>query len=248
MPGRDTERVHIPDGLIDAPVAAGAAVLAAGAVAVSIRGARAQLDDRTAPLAGLTAVFIFAAQMMNFPVGAGTSGHLIGAALAAVLVGPYTAVLVLTVVLTVQALVFADGGLTALGLNVLNMGVIAVLVAWAVFRGVTALLPHSRTAVVAGAAVAAWASVVAASLGFVAEYALGGTAPFSVTAVLAAMGGVHALIGIGEAIITALVVSAVLAVRPDLVFGARGLLPETELEVRSVTPARPVSTTSPGAR
>lgn len=231
--------MHIPDGLIEAPVAAAAAVLAAGAVGISIRGARRELDDRTAPLAGLTAVFLFAAQMINFPVGAGTSGHLIGAALAAVLVGPYAAVLVLTVVLAVQALVFADGGLTALGLNVLNMAVIGVAVAWCVFRLAVRVLPRGRASVIGAAAIAAWASVVAASVAFVVEYALGGTAPFSLGAVLAAMGTVHAIIGLGEAAITALVVSAVLAARPDLVYGARGILATPDLEVRTGAPAVP---------
>ena len=127
--------MHIPDGFIDTPVAVGAAVVSVAGVAVCVRGARRTLDERTAPLAGLVAVFVFAAQMINFPVGLGTSGHLIGAALAAILVGPYAGALAITVVLAVQALVFADGGLTALGLNVLNMALIATAVAWFAFRG-----------------------------------------------------------------------------------------------------------------
>ena len=125
--------MHIPDGFIDAPVAAASGVVAVAAVAVSLRGARREVSEASAPLAGLTAVFVFAAQMVNFPVGAGTSGHLIGAALAAILIGPYAAVLAMTVVITIQALVFADGGLTALRLNMVNMAVVATVCGWLVF-------------------------------------------------------------------------------------------------------------------
>ncbi|MEI2643355.1 MAG: energy-coupling factor ABC transporter permease [Candidatus Nanopelagicales bacterium] len=126
--------MHVPDGFIDAPISALAFVLGLGILAVALVKARTELDDRTAPLAGLTAVFIFAAQMLNFPVAAGTSGHLLGGALAAILVGPWVAMLVVTVVLTVQALLFADGGLTALGINILNMAVVTAVVGWLVFR------------------------------------------------------------------------------------------------------------------
>ena len=107
--------MHVPDGFLDAPTSVATGLVAAGTVAVALRGARRELDERTAPLAGLTSAFVFAVQMMNFPVGAGTSGHLIGGALTAVLVGPWTAVLCMTVVLVVQALLFADGRLTGLG-------------------------------------------------------------------------------------------------------------------------------------
>jgi cobalt/nickel transport system permease protein len=213
--------MHVPDGFIDAPVSLFAFVLAAAVLGVAVVRSRAELDDRTAPLAGLTAVFIFAAQMINFPVGAGTSGHLLGGALAAILVGPWAGMLVVTVVLVVQALLFADGGLTALGINVLNMAVVTAAVGWLVFRlGVRFVKTPKGAALVAG--VAAFLSVPASALAFVAEYALGGTAPVSLAAVAAAMGGVHVLIGIGEGIITGLVVAAVLASRPDIVAGVRG--------------------------
>ncbi len=118
--------MHIPDGFIDIPTSTAFAALAATGVALSIKGAKSTLDEKTAPLAGLTATFIFAVQMLNFPVAAGTSGHLLGGALAAVLVGPYAATLSLTVVLLMQGLLFADGGLTAIGLNVFNMAIIGV--------------------------------------------------------------------------------------------------------------------------
>src|SRR3982751_2368753 len=120
MPRR--QPMHVPDGFLDAPTSIGTGVVAAAAIGVALRGARRELDDRTAPLAGLVAAFVFATQMVNFPVGAGTSGHLLGGALAAALVGPWTGVLVITVVLFVQALLFADGGLTALGTNITLMG------------------------------------------------------------------------------------------------------------------------------
>ncbi|MEI2622064.1 MAG: energy-coupling factor ABC transporter permease [Candidatus Nanopelagicales bacterium] len=213
--------MHVPDGFIDAPVSLFAFVLAAAVLGVAVVRSRAALDDRTAPLAGLTAVFIFAAQMINFPVAAGTSGHLLGGALAAILVGPWAGMLVVTVVLVVQALLFADGGLTALGINVLNMAVVTAVVGWLVFRlGVRFVKTPKGAALVAG--VAAFLSVPASALAFVAEYALGGTAPVSLAAVAAAMGGVHVLIGIGEGIITGLVVAAVLASRPDIVAGVQG--------------------------
>lgn len=216
-----TVAMHVPDGFIDVPVSLLAYALAAALLSVAVVKARTQLDDRTAPLAGLTAVFIFAAQMLNFPVAAGTSGHLLGGALAAILVGPWVAMLVVTVVLTVQALLFADGGLTALGINIINMAVVTVVVGWVVFRlGVRFVKTPKGAAIIAG--VAAFVSVPAAALAFVLEYWLGGTAPVSMELVAAAMGGVHVLIGIGEGIITGLVVAAVLASRPDIVAGVRG--------------------------
>lgn len=213
--------MHIPDGFLDIPVSLLAYAVSAVLLAIAVSKARTELDDRTAPLAGLTAVFIFAAQMINFPVGAGTSGHLLGGALAAILVGPWVGMLVITVVLAVQALLFADGGLTALGANVLNMAIIATLVGWVVFRlGVRFVSTRPAAGVLAG--VAGFLSVPAAAMAFVVEYAIGGTAPVSLSAVAAAMGGIHLVIGVGEGIITALVLGAVLASRPDIVVGVRG--------------------------
>ncbi|WP_282687442.1 MULTISPECIES: energy-coupling factor ABC transporter permease [unclassified Streptomyces] len=216
--------MHVPDGFIDAPVSAAAGVFAAGAVAVSLRGARRELDERTAPLAGLVAAFIFAVQMLNFPVAAGTSGHLMGGALAAILVGPYTAVLCLSVVLLLQGIFFADGGLTALGVNITVMGVVTVVVAYAVFRLLTGLLPRTRRSATASAFVAALVSVPASAAAFTLLYWIGGTTDIPIGKVFTAMVGVHVLIGIGEAVITALTVGAVLAVRPDLVHGVQGSL------------------------
>jgi len=223
--------MHIPDGFIDVPTSAVFAGIAAVGVATALKGARTQLDEKSAPLAGLTAVFIFAVQMLNFPVVAGTSGHLIGAALAAVLVGPWAATLALTVVLIMQAFLFADGGITALGLSIFNMGVISVWISFAVFLLLKKLLPKTKSSLVVASFVAALLSVPAAALGFVLQYAIGATGTFSVSAVLSAMVGTHIIIGIGEGIITALTVSAVLASRSDLVYGWDKK--NTTLEIRS---------------
>ncbi|MFI8291815.1 cobalt ABC transporter permease [Streptomyces sp. ms191] len=223
--------MHVPDGFINAPVSVAAGVVAAGAVAVSLRGARRELDERTAPLAGLVAAFIFAVQMLNFPVAAGTSGHLLGGALAAILVGPYTGVLCIAVVLLMQGILFADGGLTALGVNITVMGVVTVVVAYALFRGLVLVLPRTRRSVTVASFVAALVSVPAAAGAFTLVYAIGGTTDVPIPQVLTAMIGVHTLIGIGEAVITMLTVGAVIAVRPDLVHGARGLTAPLKLRV-----------------
>jgi len=223
--------VHVPDGFINAPVSVAAGVVAAGAVAVSLRGARRELDERIAPLAGLVAAFIFAVQMLNFPVAAGTSGHLLGGALAAILVGPYTGVLCVSVVLLMQGILFADGGLTALGVNITVMAVVTTVVSYAVFRGLVKVLPKKRRSVTVSAFVAAALSVPAAALAFTLVYAIGGTTDVPIGRVLTAMVGVHVLIGLGEAAITAFTVGAVIAVRPDLVYGARGLRQKLQLRV-----------------
>ncbi len=223
--------MHIPDGFIDLPTSAAFAAASAVAVAGAVKGARRQLSEQSAPLAGLTAVFIFAVQMLNFPVAAGTSGHLIGAALAMVLVGPYAATLALVVVLIIQAFLFADGGLTALGLSIFNMAVISVWVSFAVFMLLKKILPKTKSWLVVATFISALISVPAAAVGFVIQYAIGANATFSVGAVLNAMVGTHILIGIGEAIITVLTVSAVLASRSDLVFGWDKK--NTTLEIRS---------------
>ncbi|MFG2658927.1 energy-coupling factor ABC transporter permease [Streptomyces sp. NPDC048425] len=223
--------MHVPDGFINAPVSAAAGVVAAGAVAVSLRGARRELDERTAPLAGLVAAFIFAVQMLNFPVAAGTSGHLLGGALAAILVGPYTGVLCVSVVLLMQGVLFADGGLTALGVNITDMAITTTVVAYLVFRGLVKVLPRTRRSITVASFVAALLSVPAAAVVFTLIYAIGGTTDVSIGKVATAMVGVHVLIGIGEAAITALTVGAVVAVRPDLVYGARGLHRPLKLRV-----------------
>lgn len=216
--------MHVPDGFLSLPVSAATGAVAVAGIALALRGANRELNERTAPLAGLAATFVFAAQMVNFPVGAGTSGHLIGGALAAVLVGPWTATLVLTVVTVVQALLFADGGLTALGTNVLLLAIVAVWVGWWGASLVRRLMPTAKRVVPLAGAIGAFLSVPAAALVFTGLYALGGAVPVPMGALAGTMLGVHALIGIGEAAITFGVLAAVVASRPDLVH-----VPEREL-------------------
>jgi len=229
--------MHVPDGFFDVPTSMATGVVAAAGVSVALRRARHELDDRTAPMAGLVATFVFAGQMMNFPVGAGTSGHLLGGALAAVLAGPWTAVLAITVVLSVQALLMADGGITALGTNVTLMALVGVAVGWLVFKAVRAVLPKRLALVAPAAALGALVSVPAAAAVFTLLFSVGGTAPIDTGTVLVAMLGWHTVIGIGEAVITGLVVAGVVAVRPDLCYGARPVLRQRPLEVRAGTPS-----------
>lgn len=228
--------MHIPDGFINIGTSLAAGVASAGGVGVALKKTADTMEDKQAPLAGLVAAFVFALQMLNFPVAAGTSGHLLGGVLATVLVGPWAGAICIALVLFVQGLFFADGGLSALGLNVLNMAIVGGLGGYAVFFAIRALLPKTRPMIVGASAVAAFLSVVMASMAFFGEYAIGGVGDVSLRAVFAAMVGIHALIGIGEAAITALTVSTVLAVRPDLVYGAGDLLQPLELR-----PAEPVA-------
>lgn len=214
--------MHVPDGFLNAPTSIATGAIAAAGVGLALRKARDELDERAAPLAGLTAAFVFAGQMIMFPVGVGTSGHLMGGALAAVLVGPWTAILVMSVVLLIQSLLFADGGLTAIGTNITLLGLTAVAVGWLVVRAVLAVLPKRPASVIPAAAAGALLSVPAAAVVFVVLFALGGEASLPFGTLLGTMLGWHVLIGIGEAVITALTVAAVVAVRPDLVYAARG--------------------------
>lgn len=215
--------MHAPDGFLEPGVAVVTALVSLGVLGICLRRSRTELADRQVPLAGLAAAFIFAAQMFNFPVAAGTTGHLLGGALAAILLGPYVGMIVVTVVVVIQALLFADGGITALGYNVLNMAVVPAFVGWTLFTLFRRILPRDAGGVVGATALATGLSVVAAAVTFSIEWLFGATAPVPFDTVFAAMVGVHALIGIGEAVISALVVAAVLASRPDLVRGARDL-------------------------
>jgi cobalt/nickel transport system permease protein len=215
--------VHAPDGFLTAGTAVATGALSIGTVGAALRASRDRLADAQIPLAGVAAAFIFAAQLFNFPVAGGTSGHLLGGALAAVLLGPALGAVVVTVVVVVQALVFADGGLTALGYNVLNMAVVTTFGGWAVFRLARRLLPATRTAVTIATFVAAFASVLLSSAAFSLEWLFGASVPIPFDTVFTAMVGVHALIGVGEGVISALVVRSVLASRQDLVHGADDL-------------------------
>jgi cobalt/nickel transport system permease protein len=215
--------MHAPDGLLEPSVALIMAILSAAVIGCAVRHTGRELGDRQVPLAGIAAAFVFAAQMFNFPVASGTSGHLLGGALAAVLLGPWVGALVVAVVIVVQALLFADGGLTALGYNVFNMAVVTAFGGWAAFALVRRVLPRNATGVAGAAAVAAGVSVPLSAATFALEWLFGAGAPVAFDDVFAAMVGVHSLIGVGEGVITGLVVAAVLATRPDLVAGAADL-------------------------
>jgi cobalt/nickel transport system permease protein len=210
--------MHMSDGLVNAPTAALFGLLAAGVLALAVRRARTDLDDRTAPMAGLVTAFVFAVQMINFPILPGASGHLLGGAMVSILVGPWVGTLCIAIVLVVQALLFADGGLTALGTNITNMALIGVFVGYAVALSMRPLARRSRNGLLSTAFVAAFVGTVVASLGFVLEYAVGGAGATSLGTVFTLMVGLHALIGIGEGVITAATVGAVAAIRPDLVY------------------------------
>ncbi|NGY60688.1 energy-coupling factor ABC transporter permease [Lentzea sp. NEAU-D13] len=223
--------MHMSDGLLNAPVSVAFLVIAAAGVGFALIKARADLDDRTAPMAGLVATFIFAVQMINFPILPGASGHLLGGALAAILVGPYVGALCVTIVLVVQALLFADGGLTALGANVTNMALIGTATGFFVALALRKLAERGKGGLAAVAFVSAFVNTVVAATGFIVEYAIGGVGGVEIGKVALLMWGLHALIGIGEGLITAVTVTSVASIRPDLVYLLRGN--KKPLEVRS---------------
>lgn len=211
------------DGLVSAPTALLFGAIAAGGLALCARGAQRDLDERTVPLAGLVAAFIFAVQMVNFPILPGVSGHLLGGALAAILVGPYTGALCIAIVLVVQSLLFADGGVTALGTNITNMALLCTAAAYTTALTLSGPLRRARNTppiwqLGVVSFVAALVGTVCAAVGFIIEYAIGGAAQISLTAVAGYLLGTHVLIGIGEGVITALTVMAVARSRPDLVY------------------------------
>jgi cobalt/nickel transport system permease protein len=207
--------MHIPDGFLSGGVALAAALVATVAVGYGLRVADRDLDEGRVPLLGVLAAFIFAAQMLNFPIAGGTSGHFLGATLAAVLLGPWLACLVMAVVVVTQAFVFADGGISALGANVLNMGVLGALLAGFTVAALVRVLPQTKAAYLGSVGAVAWLAVVLGATTTSLELAISGTVPLGT--VLPAMLGVHLLIGVGEAVITVAAVGAVLAARPDLV-------------------------------
>jgi cobalt/nickel transport system permease protein len=203
--------LHIPDGFLSLLISVACWLLVIAVLAVAIPRAQAELGERQVPLMGIMAAFIFAAQMINFPVAGGTSGHLLGGALAAIALGPWPAMLVMACVIGVQALLFQDGGLLALGANILNMGLVTALIGYGIYRAAVGR-PRGVKLAVAGAA--AWLSVMAAALLTALQLWLSGTSALGV--VIPAMLGVHALIGIGEALITVAALSFIMQTRPDL--------------------------------
>jgi cobalt/nickel transport system permease protein len=206
--------LHAPDGLLTVPVAIAMWAVTIVVLAVAVQRTNRHLDERQIPLMGVMAAFIFAAQMFNFQVIGGTSGHLLGGVLAAVLLGPWAGTLVMTCVVAVQALVFQDGGLLVLGANIFNMGVIGTLGGYAVYRALCGLLGGEQRARIPAAGIAAWLAVVAGAAAMAVELAIAGVTPLEIT--LPAMVGVHAVIGIGEALITMAALAFIRVTRPDL--------------------------------
>jgi cobalt/nickel transport system permease protein len=211
--------LHIPDGFVNAPVAVAGYIVTGIVIAFAVRRASDRMGEKAAPLMGVLAAFIFAAQMINFPVAGGTSGHLLGGTLAAILLGPWAAILVMASVVSVQALVFQDGGLGALGVNIFNMGIVTSLLGYTIFMSVNAVAGTKPTVRLAGAFAGAWISVMVAAALTSFELALSDTSALDVA--LPNMLGVHALIGIGEGLITAAAIAFVQSSRPDLIESPR---------------------------
>lgn len=206
--------LHIPDGFLSPLVSAVGWVLALVMIAIALRQTRNQLGDRQIPMMGILAAFIFAAQAINFPVAAGTSGHLLGGALAAIIMGPWAGTLIMTAVIAVQSLLFQDGGLLVMGWNILNMGVFTAFTGYASYRFVRRLLGQNPTSLIASGFVAAWLSVEVGAIATAFELAASGTVPLSLA--LPAMAGVHALIGLGEGVITSAALSLLQVSRPQV--------------------------------
>ena len=206
--------MHAPDRFLSVPVSGVFWVITAVVLAYAVRQANRTLDERSVPLMGVMAAFIFAAQMFNFQVAGGTSGHLLGGVLAAILLGPWVGTLVMASVIAVQALVFSDGGLVVMGANIFNMGIVGTLGGYTLYRVLCGILGGEDKARIPAAAVAGWASVVAGATMMALELAVSGTSPLQI--VLPAMVGVHVFIGVGEAFITAGALAFIQATRPDL--------------------------------
>jgi cobalt/nickel transport system permease protein len=213
-PGGVMPAMHAADRFLTVPVSVVFWIITAVVVAIAVRRTNRNLDERAVPLMGVMAAFVFAAQMFNFQVAGGTSGHLLGGVLAAVLLGPWAGTLVMACVIAVQALVFSDGGLVVMGANIFNMGVIGTLGGYAVYRAVAGVLGGEQRARIPAAAIAGWVSVVVGSIAMSLELIVSGTSPAEL--VLPAMVGVHVFIGIGEALITGAALAFVASTRADL--------------------------------
>jgi cobalt/nickel transport system permease protein len=218
--------MHIPDGFLSHGINAATFVVSAGACTYGVKRVNRNFGEREVPLMGVTAAFIFAAQMINFPVAGGTSGHFLGAVFSSVLLGPWASLIIITIVLVVQCLGFADGGLTAIGSNIFNMGVIGALGGYGIFSLIYTLLQKSRKGFFIALAISSWFSIVMGASAAAIELAISGTSPLKIA--LTAMAGIHAIIGVGEAIITTAAISLILKTRPDLVtsYVKKGVLHE----------------------
>ncbi len=206
--------MHIPDGFLSGAVLAVCWALSLIVIAYAFIRVKRDMDERKVPLMGVVAAAIFAGQMLNFPIAGGTSGHLLGATLAMILLGPWAAVLVMTIVVSVQALIFQDGGVAALGANLFNMAVIGVFVSYTVYRAVQRISRGAKWGIFVGGFLAAWTSIFIAALAAALELAFSATSPANIA--VPAMGLVHAVIGIGEGLITVGALALIYAVRPEL--------------------------------
>jgi cobalt/nickel transport system permease protein len=211
--------MHIPDGFLDAKTAITTGILSVSGLGTALRHAKLHLQSREIPLIGLTASFVFVAQMLNFPVAGGTSGHLIGATLAMVLLGPSVAIIVMSSVLIIQAAIFADGGVLALGANIFNMAIVVPVCGYIVYTILRSLFRDIRGLLIS-ASVASWCTTVIASVFCAGELSWSGIAAWNI--VFPAMAGIHAIIGVGEGLITMLVLSAIAKTRPELLLKASG--------------------------
>jgi cobalt/nickel transport system permease protein len=208
-------QMHIPDGFLSVAVSIALWLLSIVIVGYALRRVGRDLGERQVPMMGVLAAAIFAGQMLNFTVAGGTSGHLMGAAIATILLGPWAAILVLTCVVGIQALIFQDGGLLALGANIFNMGIIGVMVSYFTYRTVTKLTGGKRWGIFAGGFSAAWLSIFIAALAVAIQIAISGRSPANIA--IPAMGGIHAIIGIGEGLITVGAIAFLSVTRRDLI-------------------------------
>ncbi len=215
MPFASVQPMHIPDGFLSVAVSVVFWLLSILAVAYALRRLNADLNERKVPLMGVLAAAIFAGQMLNFSVTGGTSGHLMGAAIATILLGPWAAVLILTAVVSIQALIFQDGGILALGANIFNMAVVGVTVAYFTYRTAQRLAGGRRWGIFGGGFAAGWLSIFIAALAVALQLALSGTSPANLA--VPAMGAIHALIGVGEGLITVGALAFLYTARRDLV-------------------------------
>ena len=210
--------MHVPDGFINAQVSVATGVISLGTLWAYVRNAKNLVADKLIALTGMMSALIFVLQMINFPIAAGTSGHLLGGALAVIVLGPSLGIICISIVVVIQSLLFADGGLSALGVNVLNMAIITSLTGWLTITFWKKLFGDSQFSLISGSVIAGLLSVVFSSIAFVMEYAIGGSVSVPLGSVLIAMISTHLFIGLGEGIITALIISLLLRVRSDLVY------------------------------
>ncbi|MFL2652008.1 MAG: energy-coupling factor ABC transporter permease [Candidatus Actinomarina sp.] len=210
--------MHVPDGFMNVTMSAATGIISFGTLWAYIRSAKDLIADKFIALTGMMSALIFVLQMINFPIAAGTSGHLLGGALAVIVLGPRLGLICLSVVVIIQSLLFADGGLSALGVNVLNMAIVTSATSWFIVKYWIKFIGKNRTSIVSVSVIAGILSVVFSSIAFTIQYAIGGTISIPVGTVLLAMVTTHFIIGFGEGIITALIITLLIRVRPDLIY------------------------------